>query len=104
MFNQSEGLFAGRLLKSNFSLASNHLLLIIYRELIESFSVAYHSKVHTVPLDWLKNIMFYGSIDQLINDLKYYGLTVDHETKGVRFQRDSFQSSKATVISFSINN
>lgn len=60
--------------------------------------------MHTVPLDWLKNIMFYASIDQLINDLKYYGLTVDHATKGVRFQRDSFQSSKATVILFAINN
>lgn len=53
--------------------------------------------MHTVPLNWLKKIMFYDSVDQLLNDLKYYGLVVDQQSKSVRFERILFQSSKPTV-------
>lgn len=66
--------------------------------MIECFSVAYHSKVLSVPMDWLKNILFYDSIHHLTSDLKYYGLTSDAQTKTIKFQRDEFQSSKQTVI------
>lgn len=41
--------------------------------------------------------MFYDSVDQLLNDLKYYGLVVDQQSKSVRFERILFQSSKPTV-------
>lgn len=75
----------------------NHSISLIFRTLIENFSAAYHSKVLTVPLDWLKDILFYSSIDQLANDLKYYGLTVDTQLKSTRFQQESFQASKPLV-------
>lgn len=61
------------------------------------FSVAYQSKVLTVPLDWLKAIMFYTSIRQLTTDLQYYGLTVDLNSNTIKFQRDLFQSAKPVV-------
>lgn len=72
-------------------------LLFIFRELLQCFSVGYHSKVLTVPSDWLKNILLNDSIEQLHADCKYYGLTVDNQS--IKFQRESFQSSKPTVTS-----
>lgn len=62
------------------------------------FSVAYQSKVLAVPLDWLKDLMFYRSIRQLTTDLQYYGLTVDLNSNTIKFQRDSFQTAKPIVI------
>lgn len=73
---------------------------LIFRDLLQCFSVAYQNKVLAVPLDWLHNITFYESIHQLTTDLKYYGLIVDAETKSVKFLKDSFQSSKTTVSEF----
>lgn len=70
---------------------------------MECFSVAYQSKVLYVSLDWLKNILFCESVQQLTFDLKYYGLMCNPQTKTIQFQRDSFQSSKPIVI-FYFNN
>lgn len=68
-------------------------------DLVERFSVAYQNKVLTVPLDWLKRIMQYDSWQQLSTDLKYYGFVPDTQEQCVRFQRDSFLSSKPIVSS-----
>lgn len=68
-------------------------------DLKERFSVAYQNKVLTVPLDWLKRIMLYDSWQQLSADLKYYGFAPDTQAQCVRFQRDSFLSSKPIVSS-----
>lgn len=86
-----------------FGFVENVIFLHIhFRELIECFSVAYQSKVLTVSLDWLKDILFCESALQLVWDLKYYGLESDPKTKTIKFQRDSFQASKPIVI-YSLN-
>ncbi|XP_031640631.1 germinal-center associated nuclear protein [Contarinia nasturtii] len=71
----------------------------IRRELVQSFSVAYHNKLLSVSLEWLKNITFFHSVQELILDLRYYGLSVDTQTKTVNFQRDAFQASKPIIKS-----
>lgn len=73
---------------------------IIFRDLMEWFSVAYQSKVLYVSLDWLKDIMFCESVQQLSFDLKYYGLLCNPQTRTIQFQRDSFQASKPIVSVF----
>lgn len=74
-----------------------NLFFLPISDLMQCFSVAYQNKVLTVPFDWLTKIMLYESWQQLTTDLKYYGLAVDAQAKCVRFQRDSFLSSKPMV-------
>lgn len=70
---------------------------------MQCFSMAYQNKVLTVPLDWLVKIMLYNSWQQLSTDLKYYGLVPDTQAQCIRFQRDSFLSSKP-IVSIAIDN
>lgn len=51
----------------------------------------------TVPLDWIKNILFCDSVDSLIDECRYYGLVCYMPTKSIKFQRDLFDLSKQTV-------
>lgn len=71
---------------------------------MQCFSTAYQNKVLTVPLDWLAKIMIYNSWQQLSTDLKYYGLVPDIQAQSIRFQRDSFLSSKpiVSIIPFTV--
>lgn len=73
---------------------------LIFSDLLQCFSVAYQSKMLAVPFDWLKQILLYHSIDQLAEDLKYYGLVENTQVKCLNFQRDSFQAAK-TIVSLS---
>lgn len=71
-----------------------------FRDMIQCFSVAYRNNVLYVSLDWMKNIMYFESVQQLISDLRYYGFKCDVQTKSVNFQSELFQSSKPIVNVF----
>lgn len=65
--------------------------------MLRSFSVAYHNKVLTVPTAWVTETLFLESEKDLQTLCAYYGVKVDTATKSIKFDRDAFDVSKATV-------
>lgn len=72
-------------------------ILDIFSELLRSFSAAYHSKVLTVPTIWVSKILGMHSETDLIGLCSYYGVKVDASAKSIKFDRDTFDVTKATV-------
>lgn len=64
----------------------------IHRELLQSFSMGYQSKVLTVPLEWLSEVLLIDSMEHLEQDCKYYGITVDRKTKTAKFAKADFNA------------
>lgn len=77
------------------------MFLIFYRELLLRFSVAYQSKVLTVPLDWLKNVLNCSSLNDVLTDCKYYNIKCEISQNCVRFNRSEFDAAKP-IVSFKI--
>lgn len=50
-----------------------------------------------VPLDWLSKVLQFPSVDQLVQDCKYYGIHVDHQAKAVKFAKADFNVAKPVV-------
>lgn len=72
-------------------------IMNICSEMLRSFSAAYHSKVLTVPTIWATKILGMESETDLIGLCSYYGVKVDTSTKSIKFDRDTFDVTKATV-------
>lgn len=84
---------------ANYSNVLNLNFVFPFSDLMQCFSVAYQNKVLSVPLEWLTKVMAFESWQQLVTDLKYYGMVPDTQQKSIRFQRDdSFFTSKPIVI------
>lgn len=59
--------------------------------------MGYQSKLLMVPLDWLSKVLQFPSVDQLVQDCKYYGIHVDHQAKAVKFAKADFNVAKPVV-------
>lgn len=67
------------------------------RKILQQFSIAYQSKVLTVPLKWLSVILCCDDMILLSNDCIYYGLEINKENTGVKFDKTKFDMEKALV-------
>lgn len=77
-------------------MASLHVQTI-RREILQSFSIAYQSKVLTVSNEWLMNILLYDSERRLIEEFTYYGIQINEKTHNVRFNKADFKFDIPTV-------
>lgn len=73
-------------------------MLVSLRELLITFSAAYHSKQLTVPIDWLSEILVFDSKTQLLKDLRYYKCDVSEDRSCVTFNKTSFDRTVNEVI------
>lgn len=71
-----------------------------YREILLRFSVAYHSRTLTVPLNWLKKILSCSDTDEVIGLCKYYNISCDAATGSVKFNRPDFDLTRPIVSDF----
>lgn len=58
-------------------------------------STAYHSKNLAFPTNVLKDILLYGTTEELLQDCKYYGITGDKEC--IYLTKQSFDVTKTAV-------
>ncbi|XP_063700859.1 germinal-center associated nuclear protein [Culicoides brevitarsis] len=73
----------------------------IRRQMIMTFSTAYCSKQLSVPLEWLRKVLFYGAKEEtseLIEHLRHYGIECDGQA--AKFEK-KFDMSKAQIATVS---
>lgn len=75
-----------------------YVISLCCSEMFAIFSTAYHSKVLTVPLKWLNDMLLYsGDVEHLLADLKHYKCMLNDDAEGVHFRRDLFDDQIETV-------
>uniref|UniRef100_A0A182RAZ0 SAC3/GANP/THP3 conserved domain-containing protein n=1 Tax=Anopheles funestus TaxID=62324 RepID=A0A182RAZ0_ANOFN len=80
------------------------------RQILEQFSIAYQSRVHTVPLEWLENILHYEGLERtcLVDDCRHYNLQLvprDSEQRAgdsnrswaVKFEKAQFDAQRCAI-------
>ncbi|KYB29016.1 Protein xmas-2-like Protein [Tribolium castaneum] len=67
----------------------------IRRRAFNIMSTAYHSKNLAFPCEVVREVLLYGSVDELLQDCKYYGIRGDNEH--LYFSKQAFDSTKAKV-------
>lgn len=73
------------------ALSSLHLPEI-RKKVLQTMSVAYNSKNLTFPLEILKNLFLYNTVDDVISECKHYGLHCDQDN--VHFLKDNFNRNQ----------
>lgn len=70
---------------------------ILRGKLLKIFATGFHSKTLNVSLEWLKEVLFYETKNQLIDDLKYFNLEVVDD-KHVKMDKTKFDISKRNLL------
>jgi hypothetical protein len=68
---------------------------LFFRKTLQIMSTAYHSKNLVFPTKVLKDILLYGTTEELLQDCKYYGITGDKEC--IYLTKQSFDVTKTAV-------
>lgn len=92
-------LFVGEQIVYCLYIAENiYIYLFRFREILLRFSIAYHSRIFTVPIDWLETVLACRDQSEVIRLCKYYNINCDAEERCVRFIRADFNERAPIVI------
>lgn len=78
------------------AVASLHLNSI-RRQALYTMSFAYNCKNISFPMELLKSLLLYNSMEDVIKDLKHYNIAYNEDTMSVHFSKASFSINKDIV-------